>query len=74
MPGVADFFAPTDSLSYYLSLCDIYLVKLTLSPTEETMVAEYTMPLYMNDSDAKAVQPLLRPVVYRWQGGVFVKE
>ena len=74
MPRVADFFAPTDSLSHYLSLCDIYLVKLTLSPTEETMVAEYTMPLYMNDSDAKAVQPLLRPVVYRWRGGVFVKE
>ena len=57
-----------------MGLCDIYLVKLTLSPTEETMVAEYTMPHYMNDSDAKAVQPLLRPVVYRWQGGVFVKE
>ena len=74
MPRVAEFFTPGDSLSHYLNLCDIYLVKLTLSSTDESLVAEYTMPLYMNDSDAWAVHRYLHPLVYRWRGGVFVKE
>ena len=73
-PPIADFFLSADSAARYMPKCDIYLVKLTLSPTEETIVAEYTMPQYMSKEDSVAVAPCLRSLIYRWQGGAFVRE
>ena len=73
-PPIADFFLSADSAARYMPKCDIYLVKLTMSPTDETIVAEYTMPQYMNKEDSVAVAPCLRPLLYRWQGGAFVRE
>ena len=74
MPPVKDFFTASDSLDYLLDRCDIYLVKLSLSPSCESMVAEYTMPAYMSRGDSALVAPKLRPIAYRWRGGSFVKE
>ncbi len=73
-PPIADFFQSPDSAARYMPKCDIYLVKLSLSPTDETVVAEYTMPQYMNAEDRAVVAPCLRPLVYRWKGGSFVRE
>ena len=74
-PAVGDFFIPaTDSLDYCLARCDIYLVSLSLSPTDEVLVAEYTMPAYMNAEDARVIAPRLRPVRFRWSGVRFVRE
>lgn len=71
-PQVKDFFTSPDSA--YIDMCDIYLVSLMLSPVNNTLVAEYTMPSYMNIDDAKKVKPLLRKLVYRWDGECFVIE
>lgn len=73
-PPIAEFFHSPDSAALYMPKCDIYLVKLTLSPDEEVLVAEYTMPQYMNKEDAAAIAPCLRALRFRWQGGAFVKE
>ena len=45
---------------------------LALSAGDNTLVAEYTMPAYMNVDDAAKVKPLLRKLVYRWNGERFV--
>ena len=73
-PAVEDFFVSADSIDEALSFCDIYLVKLSLSSTDNTLVAEYTMPLYMNEEDAAFVSRRLSPILYRWNGSAFVKE
>ena len=71
-PSIGDFFTSvTDEL---VDMCDIYLVALTLSAADNTLVAEYTMPAYMNVDDAKRVKPLLRKLTYRWNGERFVIE
>jgi hypothetical protein len=71
-PSIRDFFnSPDEKL---LDICDIYLVSLDLSATENTLVAEYTMPDYMNSDDAAKVRALLRRIVYRWNGSAFVRE
>ena len=71
-PSISDFF--TSDADEYLDVCDIYLVSLTLSATDNSLVAEYTMPAYMNVDDAKRVKPLLRKLAYRWDGERFVIE
>ena len=71
-PSIRDFFNSTDEK--LLDICDIYLVSLDLSATENTLVAEYTMPDYMNSDDAAKVRALLRRIVYRWNGSAFVRE
>lgn len=73
-PPISDFFVSPDSAALYMLKCDMYLVKLTLSPTDESLVAEYTMPAYMGEDDAEVVAPCLQPLIYRWRGGAFVRE
>lgn len=71
-PSIDEFF--TYGASGYSDMCDIYLVSLTLSPVDNTLVAEYTMPAYMSMEDAEKVKPLLRKLVYRWNGVRYVIE
>lgn len=73
-PEVTEFFISPDSAGLYAEKCDIYLVKYSLSPKDASLKAEYTMPSYMNVDEAAALQPLLRPVSYKWNGRRFVKE
>lgn len=73
-PSISDFFHAPDTAGKYLDMCDMYLVSLKLSKPENILVAEYTMPGYMNDKDAKAVKPLLKRLVYRWTSDGFVRE
>ena len=73
-PSIMDFFKPGADIDDVADLCDIYLVKLTLNALDNTLVAEYTMPAYMSADDASKVKPLLRKLVYRWNGERFVIE
>ena len=71
-PSIGDFFV--SSADEYVDMCDIYLVSLTLSAADNTLVAEYTMPAYMSVADAQRVKPLLRKLVYCWNGERFVRQ
>ena len=71
-PAIAGFFIPSDSVSEALELMDIYLVELTLSPDDNSLVAEYTLPRYMTKEDAERVSPFLRKLKYMWNGKEFV--
>ena len=71
-PSIAEFF--TSAVNELVNKCDIYLVSLTLSATDNTLAAEYTMPDYMSVEDSKKVKPLLRKLVYRWNGSCYVIE
>ena len=71
-PSISEFF--TSAANEYVDKCDIYLVSLTLSATDNTLAAEYTMPDYMSVEDSKKVKPLLRKLVYRWTGSCYVIE
>lgn len=71
-PSIEDFFF--DEEEHILDLCDIYLVMLKLDAHSNTLVAEYTMPDYMNIDDARKVRALLKNITYRWNGERFVKE
>ena len=73
-PSINDFFASAADAAIWSDACDIYLVSLTLSAGDNTLVAEYTMPAYMNAEDARVVAPRLRPVRFRWSGVKFVRE
>ena len=73
-PEIEEFFVSTDSAALYADRCDIYLVRLELSQDTNTLTAEYTMPDYMNESDSALIKPLLRRIVYRWNGKRFVME
>lgn len=73
-PAIRDFFVVSDTVGRYVDKCDIYLVSLKLNAADNTLVAEYTMPGYMNREDAAVVTPLLRSLVYRWNGSSFVIE
>lgn len=71
-PSIEDFFF--DEEEHILDLCDIYLVMLKLDAHSNTLVAEYTMPDYMNIDDARKVRALLKNITYRWNGERFIKE
>lgn len=71
-PAIADFFIQSDSTKEALELADIYLVELNLSLEDNTLVAEYTLPRYMNKEDAARILPLLHKIVYIWDGKGFV--
>ena len=71
-PAIADFFIQSDNTKEALELADIYLVELNLSPEDNTLVAEYTLPRYMNKEDAARILPLLHKIVYIWDGRGFV--
>lgn len=73
-PSIRDFFVADGGADKWADACDIYLVSLTLSPDDNTLVAEYTMPSYMNVDDAGKIKPLLRKLTYRWNGERFVME
>ena len=74
MPAITDFFIPGADVAGVADMCDMYLVALTLNAADNTLVAEYTMPAYMNAEDASKIKPLLRKLVYRWNGERFVIE
>ena len=71
-PLIKDFFTLADEK--ILDICDMYLVSLKLNENDNSIVAEYTMPDYMNSDDAYKVRQLLKKIVYRWDGKMFVKE
>ena len=73
-PSIRDFFISPSDADELVDICDIYLVAFALSADNETLVAEYTMPAYMNIDDAKKVALLLRKLTYRWNGERFVIE
>ena len=73
-PAIRDFFVSDADAEEWADACDIYLVSLTLSAGDNTLVAEYTMPSYMNVDDAGKIKPLLRRLTYRWNGERFVME
>ena len=74
-PSIRDFFTPSATgIEAAVEMCDIYLVSLLLDKDNSTMVAEYTMPAYMEKGDAEKVLPLLQKIVYRWENGMFLKE
>lgn len=72
-PCIDDFFLSADSAALYSGMCDIYLVRYSLSQSEHMLEAEYTMPEYMNEDDAAKLRPLLRTVQYMWNGKRFVR-
>lgn len=73
-PSIRDFFSSQSAADELADICDIYLVSLKLDAANTLMVAEYTMPSYMNEEDAEKVTPHLRKISYRWNGAGFVKE
>lgn len=73
-PIINDFFIPSDSVAELLDIADIYLVKISLSANDNTLVAEYTMPQYMLQGDSARVASNLRRLKYNWDGDRFVKE
>ena len=70
-PQIRDFFTDDSEL---LDMCDIYLVSLKPAADDNVLVAEYTMPNYMDKADAEKVRALLKKISYRWDGARFVKE
>ena len=74
LPAIKDFFIPGSDVDEVADICDIYLVALALNAVDSTLVAEYTMPAYMAADDAEKVKPLMRKLVYRWNGECFVIE
>ena len=70
-PMIKDFFTIDKSLEKILQIADIYLVELTMSPTEATIQANYTMPAYMSRADSAFVTKSMHPIVYRWTGKAF---
>lgn len=73
-PAISDFFLPSDSVGELLDIADIYLVKMSLSADDNSLVAEYTMPRYMLQGDSARVASNLRQLKYSWVGDRFVKE
>ncbi len=71
-PSIRDFFISAEAADECIDKCDIYLVSLQLSAADNTLVAEYTMPQYMSKDDASKVTPLLKKIVYKWNGECFV--
>lgn len=79
LPEAGEFFVQGDSVAQENGLirkkADMTLMKASLSPDEATLTFEYTTPAYLSEEDREKLQPFLRkePVVYRWEGGRFVK-
>ena len=71
-PSINNFLSGADEK--IIDMCDIYLVSLKLDADDTSLVAEYTMPDYMNSEDAAKVRSVLRKIVYRWNGIWFAKE
>lgn len=74
VPAIEDFFISPDSAVKYVDKCDMYLVKYSLTGNDTVLLTEYTMLSYMNIDDGKLLAPLMRNVVYRWNGRRFVRE
>lgn len=74
-PQIKEFFVSSEAgAGAEAGLCDIYLVELLLGKENNSLVATYTMPDYMSDEEAEKVRPLLRAIVFRWNGNRFVSE
>ncbi|MBO7301995.1 MAG: DUF3256 family protein [Bacteroidaceae bacterium] len=72
-PSIREFFTSQSAADEFLNLCEIYLVSLKLNSADTGMVAEYTMPSYMNKDDADRVLSHLRRIVFVWDGKSFVQ-
>ena len=55
----------------YLSRLDMFLVKYSLSEENESLTAEYTTPLYLDDENQEIVKTFLKnePKKYEWKSG-----
>lgn len=79
LPAKKDFFLANDSISEEEILlrkkADIVLMKMQLSPKDDSLTFIYTTPDYLNKEDREKLQPYLRkePVIYQWKAGRFEK-
>lgn len=77
LPQEDVFYLPVDSLSEaYESvrkMADMYLLKLSLSPEQAILKAEYTTPLYLNDEAREKALKCVRkePLLLEWRNGRF---
>ncbi len=73
-PEIWEFFSPADSAEL-LKMTDIYLVKLSLSATSDSLYAEYTIPQYMLREETNSLSGKLHRIVFLWNEakGCFVK-
>lgn len=68
MPEISRFFIPGDSAAYFIERADIYLVELKVSSENGDITAEYTLPGYLPNDEARKMSAHLRRLVYRWNG------
>jgi len=73
-PVSGDWFLKADvdqEVLENLSLLDVFLVKYTLSEDNESLTAEYTTPLYLDDENQRIVKSFLKnePKRYEWKSG-----
>lgn len=73
-PSIRDFFASDSVADELMDMCDIYLVSLSLNADDKNLVAEYTMPSYMNKDEAEKVLPHLQKIIYNWDGMRFIRK
>lgn len=73
-PSIRDFFTSDSVADELADMCDIYLVSLSLDGENTSLVAEYTMPSYMNKADAEKILPNLQKIRYHWDGKRFIRQ
>ena len=75
-PVTVDWFRKEDAdpeVFENLSRLEMFLVKYSFSEENETLTAEYTTPLYLDDENQQIVKSLLKtePKTYTWKSGRF---
>lgn len=75
-PSAEVFYLPSDSSEAYTEACakaDMELLKITLSPENETLSCTYATPDYLAKEDKTKLEAYLgkSSVVYQWVGGKF---
>ena len=77
LPQEDAFYLPADSLTEAYEgvrkMADMYLLKLSLSPEQAVLKAEYTTPLYLNEEEREKALPFIRkePLLLEWGNGRF---
>ena len=82
LPQKEDFFIlPTtieqrDSLEHLKAQADLHLCEAKLSEKEQTLSFTYTVPRYLEEKTAHAIQNYLlkHPLLYEWKEGRFVRK
>jgi hypothetical protein len=72
-PAIKDFFPSDTLLEKKLEISDIELIEYILSPSEPTLTARYTMPMYMSSGDSVFVTKGMNDILFRWNGKIFEK-